>query len=310
MNYLISEDSYRLIDKKVKEIVGNNETINFNMRINNLKEVIEEASYLGLGIDKKWILVSNANIFGSEKVSDEDTELLLNYLEKPNENSNIIFTTQEGIDLRKKITKEIKNKGTLINIVKPDKRGINSLLTNYLRSYNYDIDYNTVNYIIDNSYDNLDIMFNELDKIIIFYGHPCKVKYDDIINIVGKETTNNNFLFISSVIEKNLFKSINILDNLKVYKVEPLSLVLLLAREYRLMYYVKIMYNKYSLREIMSKLQLQEWQVSKLYNNSRSYTEEELENYLVNLCKIDINVKKGLIDKDTCLYPFIMEVCS
>lgn len=310
MNYLISEDSYRLIDREVKKIVGDNETINFNMRINNLKEVIEEASYFGLGIDKKWIVVSNANIFESEKVSDEDTELLLNYLENPNPNSNIIFTTQDGIDLRKKITKEIKSKGTLINIAKPDKREINSILTNYLRSYNYDIDYNTINYIMDNSYDNLDIMFNELDKIMIYYRHPCKVKYDDIINIVGRETTNNNFLFISSVIEKNLSKSINILDNLKVYKVEPLSLVLLLAREYRLMYYVKAMYNKYSLREIMSKLQLQEWQVSKLYTNSRSYTEEELKNYLVRLCKIDINVKKGLVDKDTCLYPFLMEVCS
>lgn len=310
MNYLISEDSYRLIDKEIKKIVGQNETINFNMRINSLKEVIEEASYFGLGIDKKWIVVSNANIFGSEKVSNEDTELLLSYLEMPNENSNIVFTTQDGIDLRKKITKEIKSKGVLINIDKPDKRTINVMIQDYLRSNSYDIDYNTANYIIDNSYDNLDIMLNELDKVMIFYGHPCKVKYEDIVGIVGTEKTNNNFLFVSSVIEKNLSKAIKILDNLKVYKVEPLSLVLLLAREYRLMYYVKVMYNKYSLREIMSKLQLQEWQVNKLYTNSRTYTEEELKNYLVSLCKIDINVKKGLVDKDTCLYPFLMEACS
>lgn len=310
MNYLISGDSYRLIDKEIKKIVGNNETINFNMNLNSLKEVIEEASYFGLGIDKKWIIASNASIFGSEKVSEEETNLLVNYLENPNENSNIIFTTQEGIDLRKKIAKEIKSKGVLINIDKPDKRTINNMLTSYLRSNSYDIDYNTANYIIDNSYDNLDIMLNELDKIMIFYNKPCKVKYEDIVNIVGIEKTNNNFLFVSSVIEKNLSKSIKILDNLKIYKVEPLSLVLLLAREYRLMYYVKVMYKKYSLREIMSKLQLQEWQVNKLYTNSRTYTEEELKSYLVSLCKIDIRVKKGLIDKDTCLYPFIMEVCS
>ena len=32
------------------------------------------------------------------------------------------------------------------------------------------MDYKTVNYIMDNSFKNLDIMFNELDKVMLYYG--------------------------------------------------------------------------------------------------------------------------------------------
>ena len=46
----------------------------------SIKEVIEEASYFGLGIDEKWIVASNATFFGTEKLSEEDNNLLLKEL--------------------------------------------------------------------------------------------------------------------------------------------------------------------------------------------------------------------------------------
>ena len=105
------------------------------------------------------------------------------YLEHANEATNIIFTTLNGIDLRKKIVKSIKTKGSIINIPKMDKRGINTTLTGYLKKYDYSIDYNTINYVMDNSYNNLDIMFNELDKIMLYYNFPCHIKFNDVVNI-------------------------------------------------------------------------------------------------------------------------------
>ena len=73
-----------------------------------IKEIIDEASYFGLGIDYKWLVVTNADFFGTGKITDGDNELLNKYLENPNERTNIIFTTLNGIDLRKKIVKSIK----------------------------------------------------------------------------------------------------------------------------------------------------------------------------------------------------------
>lgn len=310
MNYLISAESYRIINDEIKKIIKNNNYLLFNASKCSIKEIVDEASYFGLGIDKKWLVVTNADFFGTGKISDTDNELLSKYLEHANEATNIIFTTLNGIDLRKKIVKSIKTKGSIINIPKMDKRTINSTLTSYLKSYDYSIDYNTINYIMDNSYGNLDIMFNELDKIMLYYSFPCHIKYEDVIYIVGEEKTSNNFAFVNAVIEKKLGLALRILKNLKIYKVEPTVLISLLAREYRLMYYVKNLYNKKSLNDIMSELKLMDWQVNKLYSNSMKYTNNELLKSLYDLCNIDLNIKKGYWDKDTSLYGFLMENCS
>ena len=310
MNYLISAESFRIIDDEIKKIVKDSNYILFNANRCTVKEIIEEASYFSLDNSKKWIVVSNADFFGAGKISESDNELLSKYLEIVNETTNIIFTTLNGIDLRKKIVKSIKNKGVIVNIPKMDKRNINSTLTNYLKNYDYSIDYKTLNYIMDNSYNNLDIMFNELDKIMIYYGFPCTIKYNDVLNIVGEEKTNNNFAFVNAVIEKNLKLSLKILKSLKIYKVEPTVLVALLAREYRLMYYVKNLYNKMSMSDIMSYLSLADWQINKLYTNSSKYSNKELLDNLVKLCTIDLNIKKGIYDKDISLYGFLMDACS
>ena len=191
-----------------------------------------------------------------------------------------------------------------------DKRALNTTLTNYLKSFDYSIDYQTINYIMDNSYNNLDIMFNELDKIMLYYSFPCKIKLADVIKITGEEKNNNNFDFVNAVVEKNLSSSLKILKNLKVYKVEPTTLVALLAREFRLMYYIKELKDKMDTSEMMSYLSLADWQINKLYNNSMKYTKNELLKNLLYLCKIDLNIKKGYWDKDTSLYGFILENCS
>lgn len=310
MNYLISAESYRLIDKEIKKIVKDNNYIIFNMSKCSIKEVIEEASYFGLGIDEKWIVASNATFFGTEKLSEEDNNLLLNYLNNPNPSSHIIFTTLNGIDSKKRIVKCIKEKGHLINISKMDKRALNEVLNAYLKNYNYSMDYKTVNYIMDNSFKNLDIMFNELDKVMLYYGFPCDVKYNDVVKIVGEEKTNNNFLFVDAVINKDLGKAIKIFNNLKIYKVDATSLVILLAREYRLMYYVKTLYNKLGINGLIDYLHMQEWQINKLYNNGLKYTNNELLDNLVSLSNIDVGIKKGLLDKDTSLISFLMDTCN
>lgn len=310
MNYLISAESYRIIEDEIKKIVKNNNYLIFNAIKCSIKEIVEEASYVGLGIEEKWLVVSDADFFGTGKISESDNDLLCKYLENPIKSTNIIFTTLNGIDLRKKSVKLIKNKGNIINIPKMDKRALNTTLTNYLKSFDYSIDYQTINYIMDNSYNNLDIMFNELDKIMLYYSFPCKIKLADVIKITGEEKNNNNFDFVNAVVAKNLSSSLKILKNLKVYKVEPTTLVALLAREFRLMYYIKELKDKMDTSEMMSYLSLADWQINKLYNNSMKYTKNELLKNLLYLCKIDLNIKKGHWDKDTSLYGFILENCS
>lgn len=309
--YLISIESYHLIDLEVKKIIKDNQVIKYNLNKFNIKEVIEEANYFSLTGEQKYIVVYNADFFGSDKIDEKDSEIILNYLKNPNLTTTIIFTTQKQIDSRKKIVKEIKDNYKLIYNAKMDKRALTETILKYVHENEFEIDYNSINYIINNSYNNLDIMFNELDKIFIYYNFPCTIKLKDITKILGEELDNNNFHFVNAVIEKDLKKSIKIYNSLRIYKVEPTSLIILLAREYRLMYYVLKMYqNQISLREISNNLNLADWQIDKLYNNAIHYKEKELLKNLVDLCNLDKNIKKGIWDKNTAIYNFLLEACT
>ena len=309
--YLISNESFRLINNEIKKIVKENTYEIFNLNKCSIKEVIEEANYFSLDNNIKYLVVSNADIFGSDKIDDATTDLVLKYIDNPNPNTVLIFATQKPIDTRKKIVKELKNKYKVINKAKLDRKALNDFLTNYVKENEFDIDYQTVSYIINNSYGNLDIMLNELDKIMLYYNFPCRIKYADVEKIVGVELDSNNFHFVSAVIDKKLEDALRILNSLKIYKVDSTVLVSLLAREYRLMYYVKKMYqSRITLSEICSKLSLVDWQVNKLYNNGLHYSESELLKNLVDLCAIDMNIKKGIWDKDIALYGFLLDACS
>ena len=309
MNYLISANSYHIINDEIKKIVENNNYITFNMNLSSVSDLLEEASYYSLDGMNKIIVASNADFFGSKKINEKEMEKLSNYLSNPVKSTMIIFTTLNGFDLRKKITKEIKNMNGLISYDKLDKRSISNYLNEYLKKNNYSCDYKILNYIIDNSYDNLDIMYNEIDKIMLYYTKPCSFILQDVKKIVGKELDSNNFHFISAVVEKKLSEALRLLKDLKVYKVEILSLIILLAREYRLMYYVKNLYNKMGTSGLMKKYNLFDWQINKLYTNSLKYTNQELLENICDLAKLDINVKKGLWDKEVSLYTFLLKAC-
>ena len=308
--YLISNESYRLIAEEIKKIVKENTYKIFNLNKSSIEEIIEEANYFSLDGNSKYLVVSNADIFSSDKSDDNTTNLVLKYLENPNSNTILIFTTQKPIDTRKKIVKEIKTKYKVINNSKMDRKSLNEFLNNYVKQKEFNIDYQTINYIINNSYGNLDIMLNELYKVMLYYNVPCHIKYADVERIVGVELDSNNFHFVSAVVDKKLEDALKILNSLKIYKVDSTILVSLLAREYRLMFYVKKMYqSRMSLIEICNNLNLADWQVNKLYNNCLHYSENELATNIVNLCNIDLNIKKGIWDKDIALYGFLLDAC-
>ena len=168
----------------------------------------------------------------------------------------------------------------------------------------------SINYIISNT-SSLDEIYNELDKIFLFYNKPSLIKINDVKNIVGSIIDNNNFHFVSAVIDKDLKKALKLLQNLKVYKVEPLTLIVLLAREYRNMFYLR-KYQSQNLTswEIGKRMNLQEWQVNKLYANSLKYSEKEILETIHNLADLDIGIKTGRLDKDVALMTFLIKVCA
>ncbi len=61
---------------------------------------------------------------------------------------------------------------------------------------------------------------NEVEKIILYYNRPSYIKKSDVENIVSKSMNTNNFLFVDAIIDGDLEKSLALLKDLKMMKVE------------------------------------------------------------------------------------------
>ncbi len=316
--YLISSNSYRLMEDELKKIVKDNPYTSFDLNAVEIDDVLEEASYFSLFDEKKYIVVKNANIFGTskKKSNGEDTvskkdERLVKYLDEPNANTVLIFIINGKVDSKKKICKIIKDRYKLIQLDDLKPKEIYARLDKVLKEDGYKCDSNTGYYIINNSQNNYDLVMNEVDKIKLYYGKGCTVKMEDVKNIVSHNIEDNNFKFIDTIVSKDIKGAFKIYDDLMLQKVEPIMLMSMLAKEIRNTLLVKKMLKNKTKKEIMSTLGINyDFQIDKLINNSYSFKEKQLEEYLVLLCDLDFKIKRGKVSNKLALEMFILNICK
>lgn len=299
MIYLITSESNQLINEYLCEINKDCDNILYiDFNNSSIDDILAEASYYSMFNEEKIIIVKNASFFGSDKISDENSNKLLNYFNSPNEFSKLIFTTNDKLDMRKKITKTIKDKYHLISIPVLKPRELFDKIRCYFKDKEFIILEESINYIIENNASNYDLIYNELEKIVLYYQYPCRILHEDVTNIVAKSLDANNFKFVDMIIAKEIGEAFKLYNDLRLTKVEPLMLIGLLAREVRMMILAKRLKEAhYRTSDIAFELGLQDWQLEKFLRVGSRYKLEELENRLLLLADLDLNIKTGKIEK-------------
>lgn len=309
---LISGESYLLVNEKINDIVGLSKNVTtFDLTQSTLEDVLIEAGYVSMFEEEKFIVIKNANFFGTDKIKDSDTDILLNYFEHPSDNTNLIFICSTKLDLRKKITKIVKDRFNLINIPNLKYYEIENRAMEAFKKNGFKVEADTVKYLVQNSLNNFDLTMNEVEKIMLFYNESDYVKYEDVVNIAAKSINTNNFLFVDAVVEGDLEKSFELLNDLKIMKVEPTIVLSLLARDFRIMLQIKTLQKEEKREyEILSELGLQDWQLNKYLTKIFPFKIKELESILIKIADMDLNIKTGKVDKYTALELFILDICE
>lgn len=306
--YLIKTDSKFLLDEKIKEIVPKNANyITYCYPENSIQDILEEASYVSLFLEEKYLIVKNATFFGKGKINEKDTELLLKYLEHPYPNTTVIFTTYEDIDKRKSITKKLLESEKYILLEAP--KNYDLFLEIKKRLGKYQLDDNGVRYLIDACLSNYDILIEEIEKLSLLFQKKEKITLDALKQIVVPNISDNVFKFVDAVIKKDAYTTFHLLEEFAIIKTDVLQLMNMVSREYRLIYYYKILEKKcMSSKEMASELKLQDWQVEKIRKEASSYHEDDLKDHLIELSKIDFGIKSGREEKNVAFINFLMKI--
>ena len=114
-NIRLKSQMKNIVKKSIKEIDTMN-FVKFDASGTLVQEIVDEANYLPLGYDNKAVIVDNCYFLLKEKgknkiESDQDYDKLLNYINHPDETTDLIFlvnTSDSDIDSKSKIYQAIE----------------------------------------------------------------------------------------------------------------------------------------------------------------------------------------------------------
>lgn len=305
MIYLLYGNKDYRIDEEIKKITKNIDKINitkYDLNVDDIKEIINDAETYSLFEEKKVIIIENANMFTA--ATNKDAEIIEKYIENENPLTTLILIVRgEKIDSRKKITKLIQKKGKILGF--NEDINIDNLIKKELKDYK--IDYQTINLFKNRVGTNPLIIENEINKLKL-YKENNEITKEDILNVTTKTIEIDIFKLIDDIVKGNKEEGIEIYHEMLKVNEEPLKIVIMLANQFRIMYQSKeLIFKGYTEKDISSLLKIHPYRVKLALQNSRNYTSKTLLKYLNELADIDIGIKTGKLNKDLALELFILK---
>lgn len=312
MLYLLYGTENYLIKKEIDKILNANsiEKINvseYNLEIDNFKDIIEDANTISLFADKKAIIVNNSYLFTGKSIKNEnDLELFLDYFKNVNPYSIIIFIVDsEKLDERKKIVKEIKKIGTVKDF--NQKNDLTDILKNMFEGYNISIQ--DIRFMIDRCGNNLDILSQEVNKIKIYKDEDKNITKEDIINLTSKNIDIDIFGFVDTIVNKNKNKALEIYKEMLINGEEPIKILVILANQFRIIYQAKELYKQgYSGNDIATMIGIHPYRIKLALKKAINYNSDTLLDYLEKLADLDYDIKIGNIESSLGLEMFILSI--
>ena len=311
MIYLLYGNNDYLINKKIEELNKNINELsinNYDLENTQLETIIEDATIVDLFSEEKNIIVDNSYIFSgttNKKNKEQNIEILENYINNSNINTNLIFVlNREKIDERKKITKLIKEKGKVIEFNKEN--DIKSTIKYLFEDYKIDND--SINALIDRVGNDLYLLENEVNKIKLYKNTDKNITKEDVLSLTNKNINTDIFNLIENIINKNINNAY--LEYKEIIKnEEPIKILIMLANQFRIIYQAKELYKKgLTEGEIASYIGIHPYRIKLALNKSRNYESKLILKYIYDLANIDINIKTGKIDPSLALELFIINI--
>lgn len=313
MTYIFYGTEEYLLQEEIEKLKKENQIdplaiSKYNGEDINIETVLEDANTITMFGNKKMVIIDPATFLtGSPKKSITEKELnqIESYCKQNNPNTILIFIVHhEKLDERKKIVKTLKKYGKIkeCNVEKNTK-----IIKDLFKGYS--IEENTISLFTDRVGNNFLQLKEEAEKLKLYRYQEKEIKKEDILTLTTKTIDLNIFTFIDNIITKNKKEAIETYKEMMKKNEEPITIVIMLANQFRIMYQGKKLIQKgYSEKAIADTLNIHPFRIKKALEKAKNYTCDILLSYLKKLIKLDIDIKSGKIEKELALELFILDI--
>lgn len=176
----------------------------------SMMDILNNARRFPMMSDRQVVIVKEAqNILNLGR--DEVDNQLINYLKNPLPSTILVFEYKyKSLDGRKQLSKELDKAAVFVKSEKIKDHLLPGWVEAYVKAKGHSIDNPTAVFLAEAIGNNLEVISNEVDKIIINFSNPSAITKELIQKYVGINKEYNNF---------ELTKAIGVRDALKVNKI-------------------------------------------------------------------------------------------
>jgi DNA polymerase-3 subunit delta len=312
-SFLIREFIQKLTERLINPEDAAFAVSKYDLAETSLDTIIEEAEELPFIGPRKLIIASNALFLTGAKEStkvEHKPERLLEYVKAPADFSVIVLTVNaEKLDERKKLVKSLKEKDCLVACTALTAGELGQWVQSEADKLGVHFAPGIRDQFILYVGTNLQNLTSELDKSAMFIGRGGTITAEVVEQLVTRSIEQNIFIMVEHIAQLKLDKAFTILADLFRRKEEPIKIMALIARQFRIMYQVKDMQKQgYSQQQMATQLGLHPFAVKIAAGQCNRFEAAELAGILDQLADLDYQMKSGKIDKSLGLEMFLLRL--
>ncbi|MDR3071174.1 MAG: DNA polymerase III subunit delta [Endomicrobium sp.] len=318
--YLFAGEESYLLDVCLGKIANLFVVDNLNKEVfyaaeSSAEDVLNAIQTIPLLSDKKVIIVK-----GVDEMKGSDAERLSDYLSNVIKTSNLVLLyhgnyKKEAVLKRKELLNKciVSKNCVLVDCRKQYENEVKEFIKNEFNKRGKTISYDVILKIIDeNGVDLLNVV-NEIEKLSLFVGVDKKnITQEDLEKISGYTKEVNIYTLASNIEERELKKSLFVLEKLLEQGEEPIVILSIIFQTVRKMLNAKSMLEEQnmSVPEIASVLKIHNFYTEHFFVNLKKHSINTLKESLNVILKADMAIKTGSGDVTLALEEIVLFICT
>ncbi len=148
------------------------------------------------------------------------------------------------------------------------------------------------------------LLSKEIEKVATRYVNDSKIDEDMISEVISRTLESDVFKLINRIVRKQA-SAMEILEDLYRLGEDPIKITLLLARQFRIIHQVKTLQEIGQSPKSVVKVHPYALQVAE--EQAENYSLGEIQEHLQTLADLDVQMKRGEVDKHIALDTLILK---
>jgi DNA polymerase-3 subunit delta len=309
MDEIIQEISKKVLDEQ--SIDFNFETFDLNNQpLEAALEAAQTPPFIG---EKRLVVVSEAMFLTGAKSQtkiEHDVSSLEKYIESPVDFSVLILlVNQEKLDERKKVVKSLKKNAILCPCSTLQTQQLIPWLQETSKENHVILEEEAAVLLIQFVGGNMQLLSKEIEKMGHFVGKGQTITTSTVHELVSKSIEQDVFTLVDHVVQHRIAEAFDSLHELLKRSEEPIKIVFLLARQFRMIYKAKELDRLgYTPNQMTQILGVHPYVCKLVLQQGKNFSEQGLLKILDQLAETDYLMKVGKLDKVLALEMFFLKL--